>query len=86
MALFDTFTSKTNSAQTNTTVATDSYNRSFVNSRNDSNSNNLNIAVGSSADPFQAPGDAVQKTALYVAALLGVVGLAAYWLVSRNRT
>ena len=70
MSLFDFGSSRKTSTNTSTVVAVDSYNRSFNSVRNDSNSNNLNIAVGASADPFAAPGDAVQKTALKAAGLV----------------
>lgn len=83
---FDIGSSRSTTANQITTTSVDSFNRAFTNSRNDSNSNNLNIAVGTDESPFLAPGDAVQTTALYVAGALGMVALAAYWLVSRKRS
>lgn len=84
MALFDTFSSKSNIASTSTTVAVDSYNRAFNSSRNTSNSNNLSIALGSDADPFAQPGEALQKSALYVVGALVVAALLA-WVFVRKR-
>lgn len=81
---FDMFSSRSTSAQTNTTVAVDSYNRAFNSARNTADSNNLNIAVGSSADPFTKSGDALQKSALYVVAAVVVAGLLA-WVFVRKK-
>ena len=84
MGLFDAFSNKSVNTSTRTEVALDSYNRSFNNVRNDSNSNNLNIAVGASADPFAAPGDAVQKTALKAAGVV-LVAAAIAWAYGRKK-
>ena len=84
MALFDTFSSKSNVATTSTVVAVDSYNRAFNSSRNTANSNNLSIAVGSDADPFAGPGETLQKSALLVVGALVLAGLAA-WVFVRKR-
>lgn len=84
MGLFDLFSSKSNVANTTTTVAVDSYNRAFNSSRNNSNSNNLSIALGTDADPFGLPGESLQKSALLVVAALVLAGLAA-WVFVRRR-
>ena len=64
--------SKKSIANTSTTVAVDSYNRAFNSVRNTSDSNNLNIAVGASADPFTNSGDAVDSLIFHPLAFLGV--------------
>lgn len=85
MGLFDFGSSKSTSSNTSTSVATDSYNRTFNSVRNDSNSNNLNIAVGSpAADPFARPGESVQKTALQAAGVV-LVAAAIAWAYGRGK-
>ncbi|MEN9575647.1 MAG: hypothetical protein RL514_3502 [Verrucomicrobiota bacterium] len=81
MALFDLFSSRKTTAQTNTTTAVDSYNRAFNSVRNTADSNNMNIIVGAAADPFTKSGDSVQKTALQAAGVV-LVAAAIAWAYS----
>ena len=78
------FSSRKTVANTSTTVAVDSYNRAFNSVRNTSDSNNLNIAVGASADPFTKSGDTVQKTALQAAGVV-LVAAAIAWAYGRSK-
>lgn len=85
MAIFDAFSSRKTVSNTSTEVAVDSYNRSFASSRNTSGSNNLSIAVGSDMDPFAAPGETLQRSALWVVGALVLAALAAWAFVQWKR-
>ena len=83
MGLFDFGSSRSTSSNTSTSVALDSYNRTFNNVNNIADSNNLAIAVGPGGDPFAKSGDSVQHTALKAAAAVLSLALIA-WAVSRK--
>lgn len=84
MAL-DLFSSKKNVATTNTTVAVDSYNRSFNSVRNTADSNNLTIAVGPDATDAIQPGDnAVLTTAIKAVGIVAVLAAAVAWLSKKG--
>lgn len=83
---FDIGSSHSSSAISTVEVATDSYNRAFNSSRNTSDSNNLSIGIGTGSDPFAKPGEALQKSALYVVGALVIAGLLAWVLVRKRST
>lgn len=81
---FDIFSDKKSSAVNTTTVATDSFNRAFNSVRNTADSNNLQIAVGTDANPFVKSADDVVKFAWKVLGIISVFASLA-WLFSLLR-
>jgi hypothetical protein len=76
---------KTSSSSTQTSVAVDSYNRSFASSRNTADSNNLTIAVGpDAANALPKSDNDVQITALKAVGIVAVLAALVAWFANRK--